>query len=486
MEQPNILLLVLDTARAEAVLDRPDVTRNIHSISAEGTTFSNVFTSAPWTLPSHASMFTGQYTSDHETHAGAKRFNPDAPTVAERLQANGYQTIGFSNNTWVSPEFGFDRGFEEFNVGWELFNGGADLARIAKEEEGLVDQSRAVGKKLFRRDGYKTFCNALYTQLLRKQYDDGAWMTNQRVKWWIDRNRDENRPFFMFINYLEPHLEYQPPRKFREKFLPTDTDWSDAQSVNQDAWAYITGNVEMNDEDFEILNGLYLAELRYLDHRIGQLWNRFKSEGLADETALIVVGDHGENIGDHGLMDHQYCLYDTLTHVPLVIRYPDEVEAGTEREALVELRDLYPTILDIANAGRPRDETISTNSLIDESPDRQHVVAEYVTPQPSMEALEERIDGTTATIEQFNRGLRSLRTKEWKYIEGTDGSEELYRINADPNENNDLSESRSDVRNELVSQLRADHDRIDWTAQADDEEVKGSTKQRLEDLGYLQ
>ncbi|MDL5363427.1 sulfatase [Halalkalicoccus sp. NIPERK01] len=485
MEQPNILLVVLDTARAEAVIDRPDVTPNIHEIASEGTTFSNAFTTAPWTLPSHASMFTGQYTSDHGTHAGTKRFDPDVPTVAERLQSNGYQTVAFSNNTWVSPEFGFDRGFEEFNVGWQLFDGGADLARIAKEKQGVVDQSRAVGKKLFRRDGYKTLCNALYTQFLRKRYDDGAWMTNKRVKWWFDKTRDENRPFFMFINYLEPHLEYHPPRKFREQFLPDGVDWSDAQSVNQDAWAYIAGNVDMDEEDFEILRGLYLAELRYLDHRIGQLWTRMESQGVADETALIIVGDHGENLGEHGLMDHQYCLYDTLIHVPLVVRYPELFEAGTRNEGLVELRDLYPTMLDIADIDGSTEEDLSANSIANDDQTREHIIAEYVTPQPSMNALESRV-GESSEIYQYDRGLRCLRTPDWKYIEGTDGSTTLYNVSNDPDEQIDVSGSNADTHIKLKTRLEGRDGKIRQIEGQTATGMKKKTQQRLEDLGYLQ
>ena len=485
MNRPNVLLIVMDTARAQNAFSR-DVTPNLHSIAEEGTAFTNVFTTAPWTLPSHASMFTGQYTTDHDTHAGTKRFDPDVPTLAERLRDGGYQTVGISNNTWVSSDFGFDRGFEEFLVGWKLVKGGADLSRIAKAQSGTVERMRAVGKELLSTDAARTVTNGAYAKLLRKRYDDGARVTNWRIRRWLSKRWDDERPFFMFVNYLEPHLEYDPPERFANKFLPEDMNPSTVEEISQDAWSYVCEQVEMDERDFEVLSALYNGELSYLDYRIGQITDHLEKLDVLDETVLMIVGDHGENIGEHGLMDHQYSLYDTLLHVPLFVRYPETFDADVEIEELVELRDLYPPILDLGGVDRPVDETVSDRSLLDGSA-RDYIIGEYKTPQPSISALEERVDRVPEKVRRYDRGLRCIRTSEWKYIEGTDGNEELYELDDDPGETTNVADSHPGVCIEFAERLtsvQSELTRGDRNGSA--AAVDATTEQRLEDLGYLQ
>lgn len=514
-DRPNVVLLVMDTARARDVLGRRDVMPNVHRLAAEGVTYTRAFSTAPWTLPSHACLFTGQYTADHGTHAGSKSFDPAVPTLAEVLSEAGYQTAAVSNNTWVSPELGFDRGFEDFAVAWELLDGGADLPTIAAERDGLLDQSLAVGRRLLRLDGHRTLLNALYAKFLRKRFDDGARLTNWRIRRWFRHRRDECRPFFLFVNYLEPHLEYRPPRGYRREFLPPGVDYDRASGLNQDAWTYLAGHDQMTGRDFRTLQGLYRGELRYLDERIGRLYDWLDAADVLADTVVIVVGDHGENIGEHGLMDHQYCLYDTLLHVPLVVRYPEGLrqsvsggdadcvsatsEAGDptpERrlsprgrgvvdDGLVEIRDLYPMLVALAGVDHPSVPTVSEHDPSSE-PGREHVLAEYVTPQPSMEVLRERVGDVPAWIHRYDRGLRSVRTGSWKYVEGTDGSRELYALADDPGETENVVEAYDSVAASLEETLHRRRGEISPVERGCDVEFGRDTSERLRDLGYLQ
>ncbi|WP_290811363.1 sulfatase, partial [Halovivax sp.] len=315
MRRPNVLFVVMDTARAEYAYD-PEVMPNLARIASEGTTFANAFANGPWTVPSHASMFTGQYTTDHDTHAGTKRFDPDVPTLAEALGDAGYRTACFSNNTWLSPEFGYDRGFDEFVAGWELLEGGADLLTIRAESDSTSGRLRAVFRERGVASACETLVNAAYAKFVRKRYDDGAFLTNLRLRRWLSDAHRRDEPFFAFVNYLEPHLPYEPPGRDWRRFLPSGVAPSDAAGVNQNAHRFITGNAEMTERDFAALEALYKGELAYLDRRIGRLYETLEASGALEETLLIIAGDHGENLGDHGLMDHQYNLYDTVLRVP--------------------------------------------------------------------------------------------------------------------------------------------------------------------------
>lgn len=481
----------MDTARAQSTLpgENPGVMPNLESFAEEGTTFSQAITTAPWTLPSHASMFTGQYTSDHGTHAGSTQFSPEVDPLAALLQSHGYRTIGVSNNSWIAPEFGFDTGFEEFYRGWEVVTGGADLSKVSQGGDSLFEQFRSLLSSVSFSELPQTLVNAAYARFLYRRSDYGARATNFRLKRLLGGNND--RPFFAFVNYLEPHLEYDPPEPYRYGHLPDYISENNAESTPQRPWEYLGGVVEMDSQDFEALRALYHAELSYLDYRLGRLFDYLTEENILDETLVVVVGDHGENIGDHGMMDHQYGLYDTLLRVPLFVRHPDTVAAGRISDSLVELRSIYPTILGHANVPLPEDNTVAKESLlaedgIDQSSagDQKEVFAEYLTPQPAIERLQE-LANDTADVRQFNRSLRCIRTDNWKYVAGSDGSDWLYDLSADPEEEVDVADQypnrTAEFRNRLIetfgSFVTPDENMKD--------KIDDSTSKRLEDLGYI-
>lgn len=487
MEQPHVLFIVTDTTRAQTVLgeDGSDIFPTIHEFFEDGTTFTDAIANSPWTLPSHASMFSGQYTTHHKTHAGTKRFAPKTQSIAAVAREFGYQTVGFSNNPWLCEEFGFTRGFEEFFAKGEFFTRGGDLSHIGLEGEGVREQLELLAHELRFRDLPFQLANAAYMRFFHKQRDSGAERANRRVKRWFDRRMDSNRPTFMFLNYMEPHLTYNPP-EFREEFLPDGVTESEINNVNQDSWAYVTGQLDMDQRDFEILRGLYRAELRYLDSQIKELLAMWRDLGLLENTAVIVVGDHGENIGDYGLMDHQYCLRETVTHVPLWIRLPDH-DLPKRCDVPVELRDLYPTIAGLVGDGHSTPPVVSDIDCLavaeDENTSRP-AVSEYYLPRPSIETLRERY-GSITDPDRLERSLRSIRTNDWSLIVDDSGNKELYQRPDNVSERIDMASDNSDIVDDLLTQLNNRLGSWDINRTHDSQSVSAGTKQRLEDLGYI-
>lgn len=481
MTPPNIVLIVMDTARADVVAPTSEHTPmpKLADLGQGGTIFTSASSNSPWTLPSHATIFSGQYTSHHQTHAANVQFDYE-PTLPSRLRECGYTTIGVSNNTWVSGEFGFDRGFDKFYTTWRLFQDGVDFGDIAQTEFGMKNQLLGILKK-FRGNPLKNLANLIYGRFLRKRNDDGARRTNEIIAENLDDWVDES-PFFLFLNYLEPHLEYRPPDRVASRYLPGDVTLEEAASVNQDAWAYISGEIEMSGRDFDILRALYTAELAYLDERIEELHRVFQDVGAAEQTVFIVTADHGENIGDHGLMDHQYSLHETLLSVPLAIFGP-----GFDGSAVigtpVQLLDIAPTVLDIASESSidelPGESLASPQDLPQDRP----MYAEYVSPQPAIETLKDRYDCRN-NVEQYDRLLRAVRLNDSKYVRGSDGSEWLFDLTRDPGEMvNDVDEN--------PERHRALRRRLEtWTESLppidrSDTSMAPATERRLEDLGYL-
>lgn len=479
----NVVLVVMDTARAMDIRADSESFSTLSNLAATGTEFTQAFANAPWTLPSHASLFSGVHPSVHGAHAAHKQFDHEGTLAGILSSGAGYHTAAFSNNTWISGEFGFDRGFDEFVKTWQLFQDAVDFGDIAQVEATMKGKLFGVLRK-FSGNPVKNVANLTYGQFFRKRTDDGAKRTNDLIRDRLDAWCDRDDPLFLFVNYLEPHLEYHPPKEIAERHLPDGVSYSEAMDVNQDAWAFITGEQAMSDRDFDALKALYRAEIEYLDGRLGELRQSFRQADLLEDTVFIITGDHGENIGDHGLMDHQYSLNQTLLHVPLIISGKG-FETGNRVRKPVQLLDLFPTILEIADVD-PSDAAGGGASLCtpDELPDNRPLFSEYVAPQPAIETLVERYD-CRKDVEVYDRRLWAVQDKNLKLVEASDGSRWLYDLELDPDETTDLAGDRPDAlerMSELLTDWRSSLPEITAREVGMDEQ----TKQHLEELGYLQ
>ncbi|MFU1780584.1 sulfatase-like hydrolase/transferase [Haloarcula japonica] len=482
----NVALIVMDTVRANpfGFLPSTRTRQPAWESSGAGSNFTQVFSSAPWTLPSHATLFTGTTPSKHGAHAGHKLLADSHTTLTEILKHEGYETVAVSNNTWISEEFGFDKGFETFYKTWQYIQSDTDLGQIAREEEGL-DKLRKATKALFDGNPVTNLTNAIYGQFFRKTEDDGAARTNEWINNWLT-DRDDSRPFFLFVNYLEPHLEYRPPKAHAKEYLPEGISYEQAIETPQDAWSYIANDIEMSEEDFEILRALYRAEISYLEEKVEEVIELLKAAGEWENTLFIVTSDHGENIGEHGLMDHQYALYDTLLHVPLFIH--GEPYKNKEIDDLIQLVDIPPTILDTLDIDAPtaREQFQGISFHPDSKKTREYAIAEYMAPQPSMDALEQRVGRLPEHVQKYDRSLRAIRTDQYKCIRGSDGTRELYDILNDPGETNDIADTHEDIVANLDAKLDEWLDSFESANYTGEVSMNDATKARLEDLGYLQ
>jgi len=483
-DSPNIAVVVMDTARDSDVTSSTAPT--ISELGETGTRYTEAFSAAPWTLPSHGSMFTGCYPSKHGAYSGHEHLDGALPTLPVLLGDAGYETFGVTNNTWITDEFGFGRGFDQLRKAWQLFPGDGnmlwEMVQVQDEEnsEGLLERALS-GNPI------RNAVNAAYARFAYARRDSGAGRTTDLIDDWLG-GRNDDRPFFLFANCIEPHLEYEPAREYAETFLPDDVDYADATALEQDPWEYLVGNVNHSSEEFDVLRALYRAEIASLDDRIAELRDALVDAGEWEDTILVVVGDHGENIGDHGMMDHQYCLYDTLLHVPLVIHGPG-FEDGGEVDNLTSLVDLAPTLLDAAGVDAPdaREEFQgrSVHPDADAEP-REELFAEYMNPQPTMAALERQVGELPEYVYRFDRSLRAVRTEEYKFIRGSDGTRELYHVAEDSAERSSLENGRPDVAAEFEERLDEWLDTFERAETNEEVDISGARKQQLEELGYLQ
>ncbi|MBU1074432.1 sulfatase, partial [bacterium] len=289
--RPNIVVLVLDTLRRDAAgsptdatpapLRVADLTPRLAGLSRDGVTFTGAYAAAPWTVPSHASMFTGKLPGDHLCTTLHPRLDAGLATFAGILRDDGYQTAAFYSNPWLADRTtGLLRGFS--------------LRREA-----------AIGGMF---------------ELRSRSGDQGGGETVRNIAGWLEE-RDGGKPFLLFANFMEPHLAYDPPRAYRTRAL-LDLPPTDAVSI---MWAhqFNAGLHPPAGVDWNRVCRLYAGDVWSADRLMGEVLDRLAAHGLDDDTIVIVTSDHGENLGDHGLMDHQYSVHETLLAVPLVVYVPD-------------------------------------------------------------------------------------------------------------------------------------------------------------------
>lgn len=455
-ERVNILLVVLDCARPDHFSCYGygrETTPFVDQLAREGVRVQTAVSTAPWTLPAHASLFTGLFPTTHGASDDSRFLARRHRLLPEYLREAGYRTAMFCTNPWVSPQTGFDRGVD-------LFHTQLPRGRLA---------ARA------------TFLAHKAVDRLRGRDDSGARRTNLALQEWIGASR---RPFFAFVHYNEPHLRYHPPAPYDRMFLAGRWTKERVQRVNQDCNAYIAGTARMNQEDFAILTGLYDGELRYADSRLAEIAEFLRHRGDWDRTLMIVTADHGENLGEHGMMSHKFVLYDTLIRIPLVLRCPPAIPAGFLIDELAQTIDILPTILEIAGvaaAGR--------------LPGRPLIVGGRATPGPSFTISERSRPNLTGfrrrfpafDARRFDVIRKAIRTRQEKFIWHSSGECEFYDLARDPGETDNLIH-RERPRAEVLRQQLAD-----WAASIERGDGEGPpaeldtlTRRQLERLGYLE
>ncbi len=367
----NIVLIVLDTHR----LDRigcygyhRNTTPNLDAFARTSTRFENAIAPAQWTIPAHASLFSGEPPSTHLTVQAGDMLDPRFKTLAQRLRARGYRTMAFCNNPLVGVlNNGFKRGFQTFyNYSGAFPSTPARVRRrlttpLAKLWEQYTQLVRKVSypiQNIFANStrifmaALNPFWVPLWTRIARWKGDTARSLRDAAQ--FIDRQAttDESQPNFVFINLMEPHLPYLPPDRFIRTFAPHLSQERAARdfmrAFNRQAVQWITPLTHpLTALQARTISDMYDAEVAYQDHLLAELFESLERAARRANTATIVVADHGEMLGEHQLMGHGFGVYQELIHVPLLIRCPGQKTPHVIANP-VSTTQLFHTILDLA------------------------------------------------------------------------------------------------------------------------------------------
>jgi arylsulfatase A-like enzyme len=311
--RPSVILVSIDTLRADHVglygYARP-TTPFLDRWAQGGVVFERAFTTAAWTLVAHMTMLTGLFPEQHGVIGKNRALSPEIPLLAERMRAAGYRTYGLYFDGWINARHGFDRGFDVFESHKDLAEADAHLRKLLPELE---------------RGG----------------------------------------PFFLFLHLFDVHcgdldhdtLPYQEPEPYQSRFLaglpplpkmPLRKLW---ESENL-----------LTSEQLQTVTALYDSGIQHVDEQLGRWFGEFEQRGLTRNTLMIVTADHGEALGEHGRLNQHGDSWQSALHIPLILRHPAGLGAGTRVSTPVHLGDVVPTIL--AAAGLAPDPLLPGVSLL--------------------------------------------------------------------------------------------------------------------------
>jgi len=450
---PNVLLIILDTVRAANLslygYERPTTPR-LERFARRGVVFERAIAPAPWTLPSHASMFTGRW--PHELSTGwLTPLDDRFPTLAEAFRDAGYLTAGFTANFhYTAAETGLSRGFiryEDLPVGiGQIFRNAALTNTIAslRRLRPLIGTDEVLARK------------------------DAARITDDFLRW-LDRHGGASagaggsgtggRPFFAFLNYFDAHDPYLPPPEHIERV---------SGRVRRDALSPFRRigpnglHAALGPEAAALERDAYDGAIAYIDQELGRLFDDLERRGVLDHTIVVITSDHGEEFGEHGLFLHGHTLYLPALHVPLIIAAPRRgVPAGLRIAEPVSLRGLAATLAELAEL-RPAEPFPGTSFALHWRNALGNDAGVAVAPEPILSEVQQGVR-IPDRYPSAHGDMAALLARGIHYIRNGDGSEELYDVLADPWQANNLAPIESfrpallDLRtslNEAVSSPR--------------------------------
>ncbi|NRA39638.1 MAG: sulfatase-like hydrolase/transferase [Planctomycetes bacterium] len=442
MSKPNILYIMSDQHRFDSLAcnGHPMVkTPNMDRLAASGCNFTNAFTPLPMCVPVRCTLLTGQWPSQHgviHNFDGEcfKPLDPQGPSVPREITGVGYHSHHFGR--WhVSPNHSpLDFGFQEYTPDWRYGKW--------RQHQGIAACPRDGG----------VFGNN--DPHITPEQSSVAWHADQIIEC-IEKSQGEPDPFFIRWHMIEPHLPCRPPQEYADMYDPKDIEpWPGfADEFINKPYMHKHMNVSRGTDgmcwdDWAPVVARYFAEISLLDTQIGKLLDALERLGIADNTLIVYTADHGDMCGSHGMIDKHCVMYDDIVRIPLMMSWPNQIQAGSVSDEFVNLVDIPSTMCVAAGIEVP--EYCAGLNLIDiangKSSDREDIFSTYHGNQFG------------------NYSQRMVRDRRWKYVWNAGDIDELYDLENDPGELTNLlheeqhAEELQRLRTRLVYWLEETND----------------------------
>jgi len=448
MAEKNVVFLVLDSLRKDRTSiynDKIDFTPTLEEIASSSKVYRNTVAQAPWTLPSHVSMFTGKYPWEHGVTQSKTVMDKNQETFIQEFNDSGYETAAITPNVWITPHKGTTKDFDTV----ENFLGRKDnkiTAKISRKITKIFDNLSQDRKKKAEK----------YIDRLFKFFsvDDSCKSeeTVQEAKKYLENIGDQD--FFLYINLMEPHEPYNPPKEYMEKH-----GVENKEGVPDRQKDLFTEKI-----DYEKLKKIYDASADYTDDLISQIQDSLQENNLDENTVLIIVSDHGQALGEDDIFGHQFTVDNSVTDTVMMIQNPEKEPEEVDKPT--ELRKLYD--LTPQNAGIRQKNKLEEKEIIKGGYNYPSIFIGYVPEEK---------------WSKYYNKYRYLQTEEHRTVQkiNQDGNAETKTVKIENGEKVDTPEKISEELKEINKQESDSEIQVEEESEdIDDEEVK----KRLEALGY--
>ena len=470
MKRPNIILFMADQLRFDALGCYGNTqihTPNIDRIALNGSTFDNHFVQNPVCSPSRCTVLTGRYPKNHGTRDNGIPLRDEEITLPEVLRDSGYLTaaIGKMHITtqflpkedeqedWPEDHYGFDiihttcdtKTGEYLN--WLMEKSPADYAEVKLQGERKMKEDRASAA-----DKDTSGPPQVYKSAINPEYHQSAWIADRAIE--LIEQSTGDQPFFAFCSFVDPHHPFDPPEPYASMYDPDELEapiWREGELDDKPPHfrKARTGHGFSNEKyDYEKLTGhdwgcvkaAYYGMVSLVDHNIGRVLDAVERKGIENDTLILFTNDHGELLGDHGLLFKGPFHYDSIIKAPMIIKWPGVVPKGSRYSQVTEHTDILPTILEYAGVRPPYGVQGSSMAPIlrgDKGAGREYAMTEF-------------------NCYDWGLSVKTLTGRDYKltYYAGQDYGE-LYDRNADPEEIYNLwdHEEYQDIKEYLIKKL---------------------------------
>ncbi len=446
-DTPDIFVVVLDTMRFDSLFHDYDISKvnpKLKRVMSKARIFKNGYSTSCWTVPAHASMFTGLYPIVHKSDMENWKFGKKYPFLPEILTEKGYMTVGLTENPNLGTGTGFERGFQIFDDTY---------------------------RRLFY-DKWKTFKSSPRIKIT---------LTPAMIKTMTTHPRYKSAPLFMFVNLIDPHWPYIPMEK---NFHDDEIEKSFTEAIEfQQQYTLTTwylNRVPKDKKSLTLLKKLYDAEIDELAEKIELI---IKAVNLRKDRKKIIffLADHGEQFGEKGHMFHSFSLSNILTKTPFFI-IGDNIEPGIVNEP-VSLVDLFATIGKLAGVARIENHGVD---ILGELKNNRTIYMTAAYPKYPLKFFSAK-DRADPLMHPYLTPRHAVIKEGWKYEIGLDGKRSLYKIDTDPYEKENLIMDEPGIAESLRKildkylEMETDKFRADIKVKVDDK-----TLESLKALGYIQ
>ena len=445
-ETPNILILMVDSAKAAKLscygYDKP-TTPNIDNCAKTGVRFESAITEAPWTLPSHLSLFSGLYPSEHGRSKGFDMANlglsREIITLSELLSKKGYATGGFSSNPWVGR-------LTHLHDRHDLYIEEDMTTSSGSQIISAPGHLRAFKKmKLYSKANYASVMWGMPMPFRVSHEKLSDYLLKSFMKW----VPTDGKKFYSFINLMNCHNPYYPPKDKIKKFLDKEKMLSPTQ-YNKQFILNSRGEVPLDNRLKENIHAYYDASLNNMDEQIGRVFSFLKEKNLYDNTLIFIFADHGKTLTEHDRKKFPlHYITDTNLHIPMIARHPKLFKPGIEKKH-VQLLNVNQTILDAVGLENPNITRKGTS------------LQEIINSDMQNYAYSEVAIPYSGVIDKGQDYVRSIKKGPFKYIKSKNRGTMLFNLADDPTEEKDFSSTYPEMVEELSMELDEITSSFEW------------------------